>query len=371
MPSSLTDPVVATILPPREGFGPRRTGAVGLIAHRFAMGTAGFRTVVFGGQQGGPAFADVDFRPIAPAFLIPGTVNLKFTASLVTPLLRLRPALIEVHNRVGIALALARLFSRTPVTLFLHNDPRDMRRARTPAERSAILNRLACVATVSAWLRDQFMHGVAAPARQPEVVPNCIDFAVLPPAGQRERLVQFIGRVVQEKGPDAFVTACAAALPAMPGWRAEIIGADRFSVDSPDTAFIRMVRAMAEGANVAMLGYRDHPDVLTAMRRAAIVVVPSRWEEPFGLVALEAMACGAAVIASNRGGLPEVAGDAAFYVDPDDPPSIATAIRTLARDEARRAALAEAGLMRARQFDLPVVAARLAELRWRMMGGGG
>ena len=123
-----------------------------------------------------------------------------------------------------------------------------------------------------------------------------------------------------DKAPDAFVAACAAALAACcRAGRAEIIGADRFSFDSPDTGFVQMVRAAAERAGVRMLGYRDHPDVLAAMSRAAIVVVPSRWPEPFGLVALEAMACGAALICSPRGGLPEVAGDAAVYADPDRP----------------------------------------------------
>ncbi len=117
---------------------------------------------------------------------------------------------------------------------------------------------------------------------------------------------------------------------------AEIIGADRFSFDSPDTGFVRMIRAAAEGANVRMLGYRDHPEVLAAMARAAIVVVPSRWPEPFGLVALEALASGAALICSPRGGLPEVAGDAAIYADPDRPAEIAAAIRALAGDEPTR-----------------------------------
>ena len=79
------------------------------------------------------------------------------------------------------------------------------------------------------------------------------------------------------------------------------------------------------------------------MARAAIVVVPSRWQEPFGLVALEALASGAALICADRGGLREVAGDAAVYVDPDDPAALAAAIRALAADAARRAALGQAG----------------------------
>ena len=47
----------------------------------------------------------------------------------------------------------------------------------------------------------------------------------------------FAGRVVSDKGADAFVQACAGALPRLPGWRAEMLGADRFGADSPETPF--------------------------------------------------------------------------------------------------------------------------------------
>jgi glycosyltransferase involved in cell wall biosynthesis len=179
----------------------------------------------------------------------------------------------------------------------------------------------------------------------------------------RENLILFAGRVVDNKAPDAFVAACVTALPTLPGWQAQIIGADRFRPDSPDTDFVIGVRATAERAGVQMLGYRDHPDVLEAMARAAIVVVPSRWPEPFGLVALEALASGAALICSPRGALPEVAGDAAVYADPDHPEEIAAAIRALAGDPARRAALAEAGRARVKRFDVALVRDQLAAVR--------
>ena len=224
---------------------------------------------------------------------------------------------------------------------------------------------------VSEYLRQRFLDGVAEPAKDPVVLPNCLDLAELPALVRRERLILFAGRVVADKAPDAFITACAAALPFLPGWRAEIIGADRFSYNSPDTGFVQMVRAAAEGANVRMLGYRDHPEVLAAMGRAAIVVVPSRWPEPFGLVALEALASGAALICSPRGGLPEVGGDVAIYANPDNPAEIAVAIRALAADETRRAALARAGRERVRQFDVGPIGAQLAEIRQRIIAAAG
>jgi len=338
-----------------------------MLAHRLAR-AVGFDTSFIGGQQDGATFSDVDFWPVRPSFWSPAlwsttSTNLRYAAVVAEALKKLEPALIEVHNRPEIALALATRLPAIPVIAFLHNDPSGMRGAATPAERTQMLRRLARVVTPSAYLRQRLLDGVAAPDKDPVVLPNCLDLADLPPRGPRERLVLFAGRVVADKGPDAFIAACAAALPHLPGWEAEIIGADRFRFDSPDTRFVQMIRAAAAGANVRMLGYRDHPDVMSAMARAAIVVVPSRWAEPFGLVALEALASGAALICSPRGGLPEVAGDAAVYADPDRPEEIATAIRGLAADEPRRAELADAGWQRAQQFDVPVIAAQLAALR--------
>ena len=80
------------------------------------------------------------------------------------------------------------------------------------------------------------------------------------------------------------------------------------------------------------------------------------------------MASGAALVCSPRGGLREVAGDAALYADPDQPEDIALALRALGGDEPRRIAMAEAGRARARLFDLPVIAEQLASLRRGVLG---
>ncbi len=359
---------VAVVLPPREGFGPGRTGAIGMLARRL-VSTPGFRTTIYGGRQDGAVFPDVDFRPVAASLWTFGNTNIRYAAGVAEALKAHRPALIEVHNRPEIALALASRLPGVPVSVILNNDPQAMRGATSPTERREMLRRLNRVITSSDYLRGRVMEGVDAPARIPVVLHNCLDLDELPPTVRRERLILFAGRVVADKAPDAFVAACASALPHLPGWEAEIIGADRFRFDSPDTGFVQMVRAAAAPANVRMIGYRDHPEVLAAMARAAIVVVPSRWPEPFGLVALEALASGAALICSPRGGLPEVAGEAALYANPDHPDEIAAAIRTLCDDEARRAALSDAGRRRARQFDVPVIAAQLARLRMEILQG--
>jgi glycosyltransferase involved in cell wall biosynthesis len=175
--------------------------------------------------------------------------------------------------------------------------------------------------------------------------------------------VLFVGRITTDKAPDVFIAACASALGQMPGWSARMIGGDRFGPDSPETQFVARMRAAAAAAGVGFEGPRCHEEVLAAMAAAEIVVVPSRWAEPFGLTALEAMASGAALVTTGQGGLREVAGDAAVYVPPDDAEALAQALLALSAAPDKLAALREAGLVRAKRFDTPVIAAKLAALR--------
>jgi len=143
-----------------------------------------------------------------------------------------------------------------------------------------------------------------------------------------------------------------------------MIGADGFQAGAPDSGYVRTLRPAAAEAGVAMLGARSHAEVLQAMARAAIVVVPSRWAEPFGLTALEAMACGSALVCSGHGGLAEVAGEAALLADPEDTEAFAGALLRLAGDEGLRAALSAAGMQRARGcFSVADAVAQLDDLR--------
>ena len=89
---------------------------------------------------------------------------------------------------------------------------------------------------------------------------------------------------------------------------------------------------------------------------AEFVVHPSRFEG-FGLPVLEAMQCGTPVIATTSASVPEVAGDAALLVDPDDAPAFAEAMEALAEDPARRQEMGERGLARASTFSGAALAA--------------
>ncbi len=344
---------IATILPPKEMFSPSATGAIGLLVHALARTLPG--GTVYGMTTKRP-FDDVAFTPVALPWR-PLRQADRYAMGLVRALQRRPASLIEVHNRPDLALHLADRFPQIPVMLFLHNDPQGMRRARTEPERAALVARLALVAPVSAYLA-----GRLPGSPNVQVFPNFIDRSAMPTA-PREQLLLFAGRVVADKGADSFVQACALALPQLPGWRAEMIGADRFGADSPETPFLAALRPRAEAAGVTLRGWQPHAQVLEAMARAAIVVVPSRWPEPFGLTALEAMACGSALLCAQSGGLAEVTQGAAIPIDPENQARIAAELVRLARDPQARAALGAAGLARAAAYDLPEAAARLAALR--------
>jgi glycosyltransferase involved in cell wall biosynthesis len=97
------------------------------------------------------------------------------------------------------------------------------------------------------------------------------------------------------------------------------------------------------------LGYVADPELRALYEHAACLVYPSRYEG-FGLPPLEAMACGCPVIAANTSALPEVCGDAALYVDPEDPHQLAAAIRRVLSEEGLGEKLRRRGLERAKHW---------------------
>jgi glycosyltransferase involved in cell wall biosynthesis len=101
---------------------------------------------------------------------------------------------------------------------------------------------------------------------------------------------------------------------------------------------------------IEMLGYVSDERRQQLYREASMLVIPSL-DEGFGIPALEAMTIGLPVVASNRGALPEVVGDAGLLVDPDDRGALATAMERVLDNPALRRRMSEAGVRQARQFD--------------------
>jgi len=162
------------------------------------------------------------------------------------------------------------------------------------------------------------------------------------PAGP---VVLFVGRRDPYKNLPALVRAFARVLREVPAARLVVVG-------PPDARYPEAEAAAREvrlGDAVEWRGYVDGPGLVRAYREAAVFALPSRYEG-FGLPVIEAMACGTPVVCGNGSSLPEVAGDAAALVPPDDEGEIAAAVVRVLTDPAHAAALRERGLHRAAQF---------------------
>ena len=97
------------------------------------------------------------------------------------------------------------------------------------------------------------------------------------------------------------------------------------------------------------LGFVERTKLPEVYRRASVLLMPSLYEG-FGMPLLEAMACGVPVVTSRRGSIPEVAEDAALYVDPEDPKDIALGVEKVLNDILFRQNLITKGLLRIKEF---------------------
>jgi glycosyltransferase involved in cell wall biosynthesis len=121
------------------------------------------------------------------------------------------------------------------------------------------------------------------------------------------------------------------------------------------------INASPYRAEIRALGFVPDSDLPEMYRAAEAMVYPSLYEG-FGMPTIEAMACGCPVMASTRGSLAEVVGDAALITDPENVRDMAEQLTRMATDESKRVQLRAAGLARARLFDWSRTAATTLEV---------
>jgi glycosyltransferase involved in cell wall biosynthesis len=158
------------------------------------------------------------------------------------------------------------------------------------------------------------------------VIPNPFDAEVFYDRGNQARPsdVVFVGRLVSDKGADLLLKAL--ALLARRGIQPQvtIIG------DGPERAALeRLVRELDLNSQVRFTGAKSQKEVAEELRRHRILVIASLWKEPFGIVALEGIACGCAVIGSSGGGLAEAIGPCGVTFPNGDVDALAQRIEQL------------------------------------------
>ncbi len=224
--------------------------------------------------------------------------------------------------------------------------------ARIAEERRIVRDADRIIATASAEVFELTRMG--APQDRLKIVPCGVDTGLFSPEGPRDvrrrdsmRIVA-LSRLVPRKGIDTVIEA----LPAVPDCELVIAGGGEGPDLVTDTEALRLSKlasALKVAGRVYMRGRVERAHV-PELLRSADVVACTPWYEPFGIVPLEAMACGVPVIVSSVGGLVDtvVDGITGYHVPPRAPDRLAGALNALRVDPALRAAMGRAGRERVR-----------------------
>ncbi|MBD8078948.1 glycosyltransferase family 4 protein [Cellulosimicrobium arenosum] len=340
------------LLTPGDHYSPRTGSAVPTVVHGLASASARRPTVLVarGTYPDRYASADVveyDQAPVPPRAAraadaglgrlgLPRPAARRELGAALSGQERWAPSVVLAHNAPQLV-PLVR-GPHVPV-LYAHND---LLRTYGRAEIRRTLDRAGAIVCVSTYLADHVREQVGPRlAERVVVVRNGVDVEQFRPrAAPRdddELHVLFVGRVVPEKGVHVLVEALARL--DRTDVRATVVGSQGFDAAAGPSPYEQSLRARAGvlGHRVSFLPFQGRSRVVALMQDADVVVVPSVWSEPSGLTVLEGMASGAAVVASSVGGIPELAGDGARLVPPDDPAAVAEVIELLATDRAELA----------------------------------
>ena len=275
---------------------------------------------------------------------------------------------VHVHNRPQWVGFLRRLGYEGSIVLHLQNNHLGH---WTGPMLDALAPRVDLLVVCSKFLRDTFALKSPALAAKTQVVFNGVDTQLFFPREElREpRTIFFVGRFDPGKGVLQLVQAYAQVLKRHPEARLVIGGTTGFGTHA-ETSYVRQVRELAgtlvesKHAQIQFAGYLHHDqDLPSWFQHATIFVSPSLFQEPFGLVNVEAMACATPVVGADRGGIPEVLGGAGCLIDPRDCEEFAKTLSDLLAQPDYCARLGRAGYERCKElFDWNVIAAHWANV---------
>ena len=199
--------------------------------------------------------------------------------------------IIEIHNRPLVFNYLKKVIDAKFI-IYFHNDPLSMNGSRSVNERLKLLNQVEKIIFVSKWVQTRFFKNLDDKLiNKTEIVYPSIHQEKK--IYKKEKKIIFVGKLNESKGYDIYKDAVVRILDEFKDWKAYSIGDESRE------------RPIINHENHKELGFLKHKKVLQFLNKSEIVVVPSRWEEPFGRTALESSSRACATIISDRGGLKE------------------------------------------------------------------
>jgi len=202
--------------------------------------------------------------------------------------------IIEIHNRPNFLLSLNKKFSDKNFIIIFHNDPLKLKGSKTINERLKILKLCKKVIFVSNWCKKKFLK------KLPKTFYNSPKIDVIYPAFKidnyklkKRKIITFIGKLNFSKGYDVFGEATIKILNLYKDWKIVVAG------NEPRKTF------SFKHKNFIKFNWLSNSKIRKLLNKSIINIMPSRWDEPFGRVSMEAANLGNIVIHSGKGGLNE------------------------------------------------------------------
>jgi glycosyltransferase involved in cell wall biosynthesis len=266
------------------------------------------------------------------------------------------PDIIHVHDWLTVSGGVAsKHLLRTPLVMTFHSTE-SSRSSSSRSPESAMVEGLewwgsyeaARVIGVSGWMESEIISQFKVPPQKVVEIPNAVDVSKFERpvdieatrrkwgVGPGDRLIAAVGRLTSQKGFDDLIRAYPTIRKSVPDARLLVMGDGYMRGELEALAKTEQVRS-----TTTFSGFVSDTDLVDAIKSSDVVAVPSRFE-PFGIVALEAMAAGVPVVVSRVGGLAEIVDDAVdgLEVNPNSPASVADGVVRLLSDRAFASRLA-------------------------------
>ena len=277
---------------------------------------------------------------------IPRWITTPFFRRIFQPLISVLKAgdIVWCHNQPFFCAAIAPLIRAKGAMLVYHaHNPLTDRPTRSAFK---VFTPDACI-FVSDAIRQKALNWIPWLSNS-FVIHNGADGSVFYPASPKSGLrnpipvILFVGRLVPIKGVHVLMETMRILQKRRVDVLCRIVGSS-FLHGSKVTPYVRDL-VKNSPSNVEFRGFCAHTEIANQYRSADILCCPSIWQEPFGNVNIEAMACGIPVVATRVGGIPEIAAEGGIVlVEPNSAVELANALQKLAEDTALRVKVAAEG----------------------------
>lgn len=274
------------------------------------------------------------------------------------------PDVVIVHNDLVAPRFIKKILPQTKVIVWLHNENRTAE-CHLLANKKAVDHYIA----VSGYIRDWTIKNHQIPPEKITTVLNAVNpesFYPRPDWLQTREPVRvlFASRIDRNKGPDLAADAVTALRAEGLSVQLTVAGGLWWYSQGKENTdpFLKELRGKMEQAQAQYLGHVTREKIPELYRQHDIVCLLSRSEDPCPLVCLEALGSGCALLASPRGGIPEVCAGAALLADPNNLAEVTTALRRLVTDPRELLRWKRAGHQRATERPWSCVAQEVEAL---------